>query len=359
MIITSFDVANFRNITQSTIKPDHHLNLVSGSNGSGKSTLLEAIQCLSMGYSFRTRRTRELIKLGQPSLQLSAILKNPVDARVHRAGLEKRRDGNPTLRLDFEDLSSQAEITRLLPVKAITPDSHKLIQDGPEFRRQYLDWGVFHVEPQFLDSWRSFKRSLMQRNQLLRMGGTDQEVEGWSEILVQSAQKIDQYRRSYLKKLESFFLKRIQTLDTMFHVELNYRCGWSHDHDLADLLVRNLQYHRKMKTTTDGPHRAELTIKVEGQNARSFLSRGQQKLIVYLLHMAQLDVLDELTGKPAIVLCDDIESEVDRENTGFLIEQLLQLESQIFVSGVNLASFAEYPHKGFHVERGSVKTLYT
>ncbi|MFK7855116.1 MAG: DNA replication/repair protein RecF [Granulosicoccus sp.] len=357
MILTRLDISSFRNVDEASLSPHPSLNLLTGNNGSGKSSVLEAIQCLSTGHSFRTRRARELISRNASAFTLTALFNDPASKREHRTGLCKQRDGSVDLRLDFEEIQSIAEVTRLLPVKSLTPDSHRLIQEGPDERRQFLDWGVFHMEHHYFDTWRQFKRSLSQRNQLLRDLAPDADLRTWDAIFVENAKLLDAYRRAYVEKLRVALDHRLIALDAKFHVELQYRPGWSADFDLEELMVKNLDYHRRMKTTTDGPHRAELAIQSDKVSARQVLSRGQQKVLVYLLHLAQLDLLKDGQRRQAIVLCDDLTSELDVEHSQRLIQQLVDLQGQVFVSGVNLDVLKQQDHSGYLIEHGVVKKV--
>jgi len=357
VILNKLDVNDFRNIQNLSLLPHPRLNLVSGNNGSGKSSILESIQCLSTGHSFRTRKARELINRNAQSFTLTALFSDPQTSREHRTGLLRQRDGSVELRLDFEEIKSIAEVTRLLPVKSLTPDSHKLIQEGPDERRQFIDWGVFHMEHSYLDTWKQFKRSLSQRNQLLRDNGSSSELKTWDSLFVESSEALDRHRTAYVEKLSTALQVRMQEINARFHVELGYRSGWSADHELATLLEKNLEYHRRMKTTTDGPHRAEMTLSSEGVAAKQLLSRGQQKVLVYLLHLSQLDLLDQNKSSQAIVLCDDLTSELDVEHSTEIINQLMKLNSQIFVSGVNLDVLRDHDHTGFHMEHGMLKNV--
>ncbi len=352
MILTKLDVSSFRNIENVSFEPHSSLNLITGKNGAGKSSILESIQSLSTGRSFRTFKSKELIQHGLESFAVTALFHDPVTSRDHRAGLQKKRDGSSELRLDFEPIGSISEITRLLPVKSLTPDSHKLIQDGPDERRQFLDWGVFHVEPLFFDVWRQFKRSLSQRNQLLRENSNAKEIESWNVVYLESALALDRYRRDYVVLLAEALNKRMATLESTFHVELSYRQGWSQDFDLSELLVRNLDYHRRMKTTTDGPHRSDMVVSTDKIPAKQVLSRGQQKVLVYLLHLSQLDLLREKQSRQAVVLCDDLTSELDTEHSQKLVQQLVDLNSQIFISGVELSVLEGQKHERIHMING-------
>ncbi|MFT6874951.1 MAG: DNA replication and repair protein RecF [Granulosicoccus sp.] len=357
MILTKLDITSFRNIDTVSLVPHPSLNLITGDNGSGKSSVLESIQCLSTGHSFRTRKARELIRKSSDAFTVTALFHDPNTARDHRAGLKRQRDGTVELRLDFEEMNRIAEVTRLLPVKSLTPDSHKLIQDGPDERRSFLDWGVFHVEPTFFSIWQQFKRSLSQRNQLLRVHASLSELNSWDSLFLESANQIDEFRKSYVESLAVALQKRIISMDSRFHVELNYRSGWTSEFPLSELLVRNIDYHRRMKTTTDGPHRAEMVMLTNEVPAKQMLSRGEQKVLVYLLHLAQLDLLNEKSNRQAVVLCDDLTSELDTEHSQQLVQQLVDLKGQIFVTGVDLSVLQSQKHERFNMINGDAEKV--
>ena len=358
MILSNLDISCFRNIKHLAIDPHPELNLITGNNGSGKSAILEAIQCLATGHSFRTRKPRELITRDEQSYRLTASFEDTATKRQHRAGLERARDGNISLRLNFEDIKSQAEITQLLPVLALTPNSHELVIEGPELRRQFLNWGLFHVEPSFLEAWRNFKRSLSQRNQLIRDRAADKDVEIWDKPLSDAADVINTLRNAYVVKLNSYLTRRLQEMSVVFHVELRYRSGWDTALSLDVALKKNMETHRRMKTTTDGPHRADLLISIDDVLAKQILSRGEQKVLVYALHLSQLDILNEVAHRNAIVLCDDLTSELDVFHSKAIIDQLLALKGQTFVSGVNLSALESLKHQRFHMEHGTRQRDY-
>ena len=343
-----------RNLSDVALEPHPTLNLLTGTNGAGKSSVLEAIHCLSTGHSFRSRKPRELVARERETLTILGRMRDENDEREHRIGLSRHRDGALDLRVDFEAVDSVAPATRLLPVKALSPDSHALVQEGPEERRRFLDWGVFHVEPLFLDSWRRFRRALSQRNRALRDQRDDAEIVSWDEQLAETGTLVDGFRRAYVERLGAALSARTRRLGRAVDTELRYRTGWAEGRSLASSLADNLDHHRRMRTTTDGPHRGELTLSSDGVPVRQTFSRGQQKMLVYLLHLAQLDLMRESGGGEAVVLCDDLLSELDETNGEDLVEQIMQVSCQLFVSGVSLKELERLPHGSFHVELGSV-----
>ena len=355
MILTQIDIRGLRNLREISFTPAPGFNLFVGANGAGKSSILEAIHCLSVGHSFRTRKARELITRGEDEYTLACQMLDQSTDQTHRSGLRRHRDGSTELRLNYEEIRSIALVTQLLPVKALTPDSHSLIQDGPAGRRQFIDWGTFHVEHGFFDAWKIYRRSLSQRNQCLKDSAPDSEVCSWDAQLIQSGSQLDGYRRRYIDSLQSTLATLLEAMGTVFHVELNYRSGWSDGIDLSEALTKSLTNCRRFRTTTVGPHRAELQINTDGVLAKQILSRGQQKLLVYALHLAQLILLHEITNKPAIVLCDDLPSELDQEQNGKILAQIALLNSQVFLTSTEPQTLPNIAFEMFSIAGGELR----
>ena len=355
MILTQVDIRGLRNLREVALTPAPGFNLLVGANGAGKSSILEAIHCLSVGHSFRTRKVRELITRGEDEFTLACHMLDIASDQTHRSGLRRHRDGTTELRLDYEEIRSIAQVTQLMPIKALTPDSHSLIQDGPNGRRQFIDWGTFHVEHGFFDAWKVYRRALAQRNQSLKDNVSDSEVCSWDEQLIGSGNQLDQYRRKYTASLQSTLEQLLRSMNTRFHVELKYRSGWTDGTNLEEALAKSLNNCRRFRTTTVGPHRAELQISADDVLARQVLSRGQQKLLVYAMHLGQLVLLHQITNKPAIVLCDDLPSELDQEQSGKILAQIAQLNSQVFLTSTEPQNLPDIAFEMFTVAGGELR----
>ncbi len=356
MSIVKLVVNNLRIIKHAQINPSEGINVLVGANATGKTSLLEAIDCLSRGRSFRSRNTSDLITHGQLQFTIAAVIKVEQGREV-QLGLEKTTRST-RIHLQGKRLNSVAEIAETLPVQVIHSNSHDLIQGPPKQRRAFLDWGVFHVKPDFLVSWKRYYRALRQRNSLLRRGENLKTSLFWNEELAESAERIDLERRAYLEVLHPEILKFTRLLLKGRNITLEYHRGWSSNQDLGHILRHNLENDARKGFTAVGPHMADLKIKFEGRLALDIASRGQQKLLVAVLRMAQISLFNQLSRRPCILLIDDLPSELDESNRNRFLEGLENLKIQVFFTSItydDLENYAWQEMKVFHVKHGTIR----
>src|SRR3954470_1261896 len=170
MPLAELRIENLRCIESASFEFSPELNLIAGENGAGKTSVLEAIFLLGRGRSFRTRSSERLIRHQQPRL---TVFGRTDDAPVRQAGVEIAADGGTRARINGEAAGSLLELSGVFPVQAIDPEIHKLVDQGAERRRRWLDWFVFHVEPTFAAHWSRYNRALKQRNAALRTQARD------------------------------------------------------------------------------------------------------------------------------------------------------------------------------------------
>ena len=327
-------------------------NYVFGPNGAGKTSLLEGVFVLGRGRSFRTRQIRRLVQHGRDGFAVfGEVDADGVPRRIgvaYRAGrLEKKIDG--------EVAKGMAELAALLPVHAIDPSMHALVEGGPSERRRFLDWGVFHVEPGYLESWKRYRRVLSQRNAALKRGAGADELQPWSDALAEAAVLVDESRRRYLERLGPFagdFGRRL--LDRPLTVD--YRRGWAADAALGEVLAEDLVRDRQYGSTEGGPHRAELVLRLDERRVQDEASRGQQKLTAAALVLAQVAV--ESVDRPgrSVLVVDDPSAELDRDSLGRLLAALAEVRAQLILTALAPASLPfQSGFPVFHVERGAVR----
>lgn len=358
MSLCEITIRNFRILESVSLALSPTLNLITGRNASGKTSFLESLHFLSRARSFRPVRTDNLIRHGCESLLVAGRIEG-FAGRSIPLGIERNRK-ETRARLDGQTVSGIAQLTQALPLLALHPESHELVSGGPAERRAYLDWGVFHQETTFLEAWQRYQRALMQRNKSIKTGQREAAIKAWDSQLVEQAERIDRARESYFSDV----LKQINDYQTTLlpgrELEIEYRRGWPSDEAMSDVLNRSLNRDREQGFTRYGPHRAELAIRFEGMPADKTASRGQQKLIVALLKIAQAAQYSKALGRTCVFLIDDLPSELDEIHRGVCLEALAELSNQVFVSAIredDLDLGAWNNIKMFHVEHGVMEEL--
>ena len=356
--LSLFRIGSVRNILVAELEPHPKLNLIHGENGSGKTSILEAMHLLSSGRSFRTSKTISLIN--HEATELSIYAQDSADRRI---GLAKPRRQNPQLKLDLESQKNWDFVARLLPVQVLDASSFLLLEGGPKSRRRFLDWGVFHVEHSFLNHWRVTRKCIANRNQLLKAQRLDeQQLQAWDMELCQAAAVVDLARERYFHNFLPAFNEIYQSLAAENAIEalsLEYNRGWDSKIELAEVLQSARHQDLKYGATQNGPHRADIVVKVGQSPAMDVLSRGQQKVLVSALKIAQGSLYADAIQDRCIYLVDDLPAELDKENRAKILENLLALDSQLFVTCVELNSVKDCLQtlpamSTFHVERGTI-----
>lgn len=352
MAIEYLMLQGLRNLKPLTITPHPLVNLIHGDNGSGKTSLLEAIYYLAYCKSFRTHKPKNLIQHNQSSLTAFCRLPNA------QLGVERNIKAERRIKLNGEWLQSAAELATLLPVQLLDPSMLRLLEGSPQLRREYIDWGVFHVEPQFMSVWRQFKKVHQTRNALLKNGGCSEAERGiWHQQLAVLAKQINIMRQAYIKQLVPVFNHYMALLNPNLNVGVSFYQGWAKDKDYFNVLEESWVSDLKQGFTQLGPQRADLKIKVDKQSAIEVLSRGQQKMVVCALKLAQAKLYQTAKNTPCIFLVDDLAAELDISHRKALCSLLEDLQCQVFVTAVEATQMADCwskpsQIKTFHVEHG-------
>lgn len=370
MQIKELRLNSFRNFDEVIVKPDAPLNLFYGGNGAGKSSLLEAFYVLSFGRSFRTTKLNNLFHQSDAKneAQFTIFLEYEYENQPRKIGFSRNSDKGNLINIDGEKSNRLVDIARQLPVQLFTPQSSDLITGPPITRRRYLDWLVFHVEHDFGNCINAYTKSVAQRNSILKNAKATfsynnsyrhDESEVWTKLIIDEGTKVDAFRNKYVSLLNN-------ELNALYHelfsseidVEIRYNKGWPSDLTLEEALEKNQTKDINFGFTTVGPHKADLQFFVNGKKASEYMSRGQLRILVSLLLIAEVNVLRNEIGKTTLLLIDDIGAELDIEVREKLIAMLINVSPQILITAIDKQQFGSILHnknkKMFHVKHNNV-----
>ncbi len=359
MYLARLDIHGLRNLREIQISLTPGANLFYGENGSGKTSLLEALFLLGRGRSFRTRTLDPVINQGVDDCTVFGLLKK--EASELPLGVSRSRRGGFQFKVNGQSVSNTSSLAEAMPLLLLNADSFHLLDGGPQFRRQYVDWGVFHVEHSYRFIWQQFRKALKQRNSLLRHDRIDEDVMSvWDAEFVRMADQINHHRKKYLTDLIPRIKSVLSELSILQDIEFKYYPGWDASHKLSDVLLTTRQRDLQARVTNQGPHRADLKVRFNNKTANDVLSRGQIKILVTAMQIAQGFLFHERTGGQCLYLLDDLPAELDlthRRKVGALLHRL---GAQVFITGVVRDDLRlSWPESSknirmFHVEHGCI-----
>ncbi|HBX4701471.1 TPA: DNA replication/repair protein RecF [Klebsiella pneumoniae] len=355
MSLTRLLIKDFRNIESADLALSPGFNFLVGANGSGKTSVLEAIYTLGHGRAFRSLQIGRVIRHEQDAFVLHCRLQG--EERETAIGLTKDKQGDSKVRIDGTDGHKVAELAHLMPMQLITPEGFTLLNGGPKYRRAFLDWGCFHNEAGFFTAWSNLKRLVKQRNAALRQVSRYAQLRPWDLELIPLAEQISRWRAEYSAAIVEDMADTCQQFLPEFTLTFSFQRGWEKETDYAEVLERNFERDRMLTYTAHGPHKADFRIRADGAPVEDTLSRGQLKLLMCALRLAQGEFLTRVSGRRCLYLIDDFASELDDARRGLLSSRLKATQSQVFVSAISaehVMDMSDKNSKMFRVEKGKI-----
>lgn len=354
MYLERLRIRDFRCFETTDIDPSPAVNVLVGENASGKTSVLEAIYYLGRGQSFRPTPARQAIRRGATAFSINADITR-VGGRRHRLGVSRDRQ-SIQYKLDQNRQTKRLDLVTTLPLQLVDPNVHRLLEQGPRFRRHFLDWGVFHVEHSFFPAWQRYRRALRQRNHALRDGFPKKDVIVWDAELVSSGETVDACRRGYIESLRECLPDSTRAILGGTPPVLEYDPGWRGNDGYGAALLGSLSRDQRSRFTNQGPHRADLRVRVAEEQARDWVSRGQQKVLTTALLLAQAELLKQRRGMTPVLLLDDMAAELGEAYRHTLMDAIVKLQGQCFLTFLDSALVPTATNVGamFHVEHGWV-----
>jgi len=354
-MIELLKIQSLRNLHQVTLDNLKTLNLIIGPNGSGKTSLLEAVHIAGTGRSFRSNQISNVIQNESEQLTIYAQLSSD-----NRVGVQRTRRGEFSVRINQQDQDRLSVLAQYLPVRIIAPDSFLMLTTGSKLRRQYLDFSVFHVEHLFIRDWQNYNRIIKQRNAQLKQSKSYQDIKYWDSELIPLAKSINNIRKEVFKRLEGYITDFQLTFLPQYKVQYVFKSGTA-ENDLQQQFKAAYETDRRYGNTSLGPHKADIKILINGQDAHTVLSRGELKMLVISMMLAQVKWLGEIQNKFSCLLIDDLTSELDVIKQQMLLNSLQEIPNlQLFISSIDKPDYfnqlKDTDYRMFHVEQGQVKS---
>jgi DNA replication and repair protein RecF len=327
MILSDLKIHHLRTITSAHLSLHSKFNFITGPNGSGKTSILEALYLLSCGHSFRSREISPIISHGEKQLTVFARSQSQETISIQKSSFEATQ-----IKLNNHLCTSTSQIAYALPCQIIYADIFSIIDAGPAVRRSVLDWGLFHVKPSYLSLWKEYKKVLKQRNALLKNHVPYSQFIPWDKLLSELASDLDLLRRSYFSEWKEAFYAVLQKL-TQSTCTIEYYKGWDKKKSgkqLMDVLAEQFAQDKSKQYTQYGAHQSDIIIESNDHKVKNTLSRGQQKIILIALKLAQ----GQLLSDDCLYLFDDLASELDANHQSKLFELLTSHKGQYVITSI-------------------------
>lgn len=345
MYFKQVKLENFRNYKEQTVIFDKKLNLILGQNAQGKTNLLESLFIMSLGRSFRTNRDQEMIAFGKNFSKVTCVVADDDDDNEENEICVIYRPEGKIIKLNGVKLQRSVDLLENVYIVVFSPDDLKIVKEGPENRRRFLDRELCQIKPVYYSDLGNYKKVLQQRNMLLREKNTDRNLMAvFDETLADYGIKISDERCRFAGRVQDISREihsRISDGKESLEIKYEYSVETGPEGSFA---ARKEEYKKKLKESFEkdilrgytglGPHKDDLAISINGKDIRSFGSQGQQRTAALSMKLAEIALIKQETGKNAVLLLDDVLSELDRSRQRFLIESMRDV--QLFISAASV-----------------------
>lgn len=328
-MITSLRLQHFRSYQDSSFEFGDGVNIIVGPNGSGKTNLLEALQVLAIGSSYRVDDA-ELMKFDEEWARLDGVFAEGAMTRVYKYISYPRP--MKTYELDGKTYR-RLGVNNMLPHVLFEPNHLQLLHGAPELRRSYLDSILERTMPGYAVIRRNYRRILSQRNALLKRGRvTEREMFPWNLRLGELGAAVSAARSNLVMELAPLLagLYRELSGSSVAEVTLDYLQQFPADNYETSLLHKlesSLDREMLRGFTAYGPHREDMAVNIGGHPAAETASRGETRTIILGLKLLELDLIEQVAGKSAMFLLDDVFSELDGARRRALTTHLSQRQA--------------------------------
>ena len=359
MFIKSLEVNNFRNYVSQKIEFSRETNIIYGKNAQGKTNIIEAISLFSSGKSFRRANDRDMIRDSETNSKINTEFE--ICGVSKDAEIIISRDKKKFIKLCGAPLRKTSELLGQFRSVIFSPEEMSLITGAPELRRNFIDLVISSEKPVYYNILKRYYKILKQKNNLLKKNDSSKEktLAVWNESLAAAGAEIMIYRNELISLINPYadnIFKEIT--EGKENIKINYIPSVLprefNKEKLYELLLcamnKKMQAEIMLGAASVGIHRDDIAFFINGKNAKSFSSQGQQRTAIISLKMAQAEIIKENCGEYPVFLLDDVMSELDFERRNYLSEKIKDKQVIITCTDKYTSKGAKY----FLVQNGTV-----
>ena len=336
MIIESIELKNYRNYENLHMDFSPGTNLLYGDNAQGKTNVLEAVYVCSTTKSHRGSKDKEIIRFGEEE---SHIKLNVKKAEVpYRIDMHLKKNKAKGIAINGIPIRKASELFGIVNVVCFSPEDLNIIKNGPSERRRFLDLELCQLNKLYVHALVQYNKVLLQRNKLLKnldyCPEYGETLDIWDMQLLQYGKEIICCREDFVGKLNGIVRKtHSQISGGRESLVLAYEPNVSAS-QFAEKLCFNREMDIRLKTTSTGPHRDDISFLVDGIDIRKFGSQGQQRTAALSLKLSEIELVKELVRQEPVLLLDDVLSELDVGRQEQLLTGIKNIQTIITCTGV-------------------------
>lgn len=355
-------LVNFRNYERQFFSPGPRVNMITGLNGRGKTNLMEAIALVATGRSFRTNSIKDVIQFGKETSYLRGSFM--IQDFDHTMEMEIEQKGRKLIR-DHQEVQNMKDYRQNQMIVTFQPEDLLMVKSSPSLRRKYLDELLRGIYPLYDENIKQYQHVLNQRNYSLKRLKSERSLLNVYNIQLARLGSQILYERLKNIKLMSQWTATIykQISREQEVLEISYLSTLPFYQDLKKMegaylekLNENYAMDLKQGRTGLGPHLDDLQFKLNGRDAKTFASQGQQRSIVLALKLAEVKLVQYILGVNPIVLLDDVFSELDHQRREDLLKIMGPMQTFITMTEP-IEELKNDESLWFHVENGEINTL--
>ena len=338
MILKTLELKDFRNYEAEEVVFHEKINILTGRNAQGKTNLIEAINLLALGKSFRTRREQELVRFGAEESRVKGSFEKKDRPHTTEVRLGAGGAGKKSYMVNGVETGTVSDLLGGVYTIVFSPEDLRVVKGDPDTRRRFLDRELILLKPLFYHKLKKFRAILKTRNALLKTDRASNDLlDVYDAQLAEAAAGVMKERKAWLKELsEAASVAGTKITAGAEELSVEYRPNLSQIGDeysedaVRDVFMRARERDVAMRSTEAGPHRDDFAVFVGGLDLRIYGSQGQQRTAALSLRLAERELIRKETGEDAILLLDDVMSELDSGRQERLLESFG--ENQIFIT---------------------------